>query len=237
MIIVRYERPRDWRVVQTSDPILREMDWLLDDPILFKLVHADLSKHYARSEMGRHSVPIEVLYRLTVLRRRKQWSLRRAQQEVEDSPVYRDWVRLYDQPVPHYSTLNELERAIGPCTVQRMNERLLVLAQAYDLTQGYRLRVDSSVTESNIEHPTDSGLLLDGVQVLSRLLERAQDALPNRAARAELFRNRTRSAKRQTRHIQQLSRGTAARTRPNRRTLSKKMRSNRRMRNWFRSRV
>src|SRR5207245_1999201 len=105
-------------------------------------------------------------------------SLRRAQQEVDDSPVYRDWVRIYAQPVPHYSTLNELERAIRPCTIRRMHERLLVLAQAYELTQGYRLRVDSSVTESNIEHPTDSGLLLDGVQMLSRLLERAEATSP-----------------------------------------------------------
>src|SRR5438552_2367169 len=105
MIIARYERPRDWAVLQTSDPILREMDWLLEDPVLFKLVYADLAKHYARSELGRPSVPVEVTYRLTVLRRRKQWSLRRAQQEVADSPVYRDWVRIIAQPVPHYSTL------------------------------------------------------------------------------------------------------------------------------------
>jgi IS5 family transposase len=224
MIIARYERPRDWHVTQTSDPILREMDWLLDDPALFKLVYADLAQHYARSELGRHSVPAEVTYRLTVLRRRKQWSLRRAQQEVEDSPLYRDWVRIYDQPVPHYSTLNELERAIRPATLRRMQERLLVLAQAYELTQGYRLRVDSSVTESNIEHPTDSGLLLDGVQVLSRLLERAQAILPKLATQRELFRNRTRSARRQARRIRQLSRGTAARPRPNQRTESKKRR-------------
>ncbi|SRR6266851_3459488 len=214
MIIARYELPGDWHVTQTSDPILREMDWLLDDPSLFKLVYHDLSEHYARSALGRPSVAVEVTYRLTVLRRRKQWSLRRAQQEVDDSPVYRDWVRVYDQPVPNYSTLNELERAVRPCTLQRMNERLMVLAQAYQLTQGYRLRVDSSVSESNIEYPTDSGLLLDGVQVLSRLVERAQDALPNREADINLFRNRTRSARRQARRIGQLSRDSS--TRPGR---------------------
>jgi IS5 family transposase len=222
MIIARYARPRDWHVQQTSDPILREMDWLLDDPALFRLVYDDLSKHYARSEMGRHSVPVEVTYRLTVLRRRQQWSLRRAQQEIADSPMYRDWVRIYDQPVPHYSTLNELARAIRPCTVQHMHERLLVLAQVYALTQGYRLRVDSSVMESNIAYPTDSGLLLDGVRVLSRLLERAEAALPDGAAAAQLFRNRTRSARRQARRIGQLSRDHSTRSRRTQAAESKK---------------
>lgn len=224
MIIARYERPRDSNVTQTSDPILREMDWLLDDPVLFKLVYDDLSEHYARSEMGRHSVAVEVTYRLTVLRRRKQWSLRRAQQEVDDSLLYRDWVRVYDHRVPNYSTLNELERAIRPRTLQRLNERLLVLAQAYQLTQGYRLRVDSSVTESNIEYPTDSGLLVDGVQVLSRFLERAKDYLPKVESSADLFRNRTRSARRQARRIAQLSRDTATRTRRTTPSQSKKSR-------------
>lgn len=227
MIIDRYERPRDWQVVQSSDPLLREMDWLLDDPLLFRWVYQDLARHYAGTEQGRPSVAVEVTYRLTVLRRRKQWSLRRAQQEVDDSPVYRDWVRVYDQPVPHYSSLHELERAIRPRTLQRMNDRLLVLAQAYDLTQGYRLRVDSTVTESNIEYPTDSGLLLDGVQVLSRLLERAKACLPASAS-AELFRNRTRSARRQARRIGQLTRRTSRRGRRPA-SESKKSRSTRRI--------
>src|SRR5713226_6026893 len=182
------------------------MDWLLDDPELFKIVHQDFKRHYARSSVGRPSVAVEVTLRMSVLRRRKKWSYRQAQQEVQDSPAYRGWVRVYDQAVPDYSTLNELERVVRPHSLHQMNDRLMRLAQERRITQGYRLRVDSSVTESHIHYPTDSSLLVDGVRVLSRLLERAQPYLRGRLQRSAVCRNRTRSARRRARHIAQLSR-------------------------------
>jgi IS5 family transposase len=61
--------------------------------------------------------------------------------------------------------------------LHQLNDRVLHLAQTYRITQGYKLRVDSSVTATNIQYPTDSGLLVDGVRVLSRLLERAEPFL------------------------------------------------------------
>jgi len=157
-----------------SDPLLQEMDWLLDDPPLVKLVRLDLAKHYAKGTLGRHPVPVEVTLRLTVLRRYKRWPYRQAQQEVQDSAVYQGWVRIYDQPVPHYGTLNDLERLIRAQTLHRMNDRLMQLAQDYRMSQGYRLRVDSSVTESNIHHPTDSSLLGDGTRVLTRTMKKIE---------------------------------------------------------------
>jgi hypothetical protein len=43
MIIDRYIRPANFPECQTSDPILQELDWILDDPVLFDLVRQDLS--------------------------------------------------------------------------------------------------------------------------------------------------------------------------------------------------
>ena len=78
------------------------------------------------------------------------------------------------------------------------------------LTHGRRLRVDATVVETHIHHPSDSTLLYDGVRLVGRLLTRevvrqAGD-LPRR-----LFRNRTRSAKRQTKRAR--AGGPAARDR------------------------
>jgi transposase, IS5 family len=42
------------------------------------------------------------------------------------------------------------------------------------VTRGRKLRVESPVVETTMHHPTDSGLLGDGVRVLSRLLRRAK---------------------------------------------------------------
>ena len=165
-ILDRYARPANVAPVSLSDPILQELDWILEDPELFRLVRCDLAQHYKRSKLGRHPVPIEVTLRLIVLRRQKQWSYRQVEQEVRDSSSYRGWVRVYDQSVPDHSTLNDLERLIRVQTQHRINERLLVLAQSKNLTHGYKLRLDASVTETNIRYPTDSGLLLDGVRIL-----------------------------------------------------------------------
>ena len=76
MIIDRYLRPENVRAVALSDPILQELDEMLEDPELFRLVRQDLARHYKRSRRGRPAVPVEVTLRLVILRRRKQWSYR-----------------------------------------------------------------------------------------------------------------------------------------------------------------
>ena len=210
MIIYQYEWPAGRAEPKVSDPLLQELDGKLDDPRLLGLVRRDLKQHYSRWRRGRPPVPVEVTLRMTVLRRRKRWSYRQAEQEVRDSPPYRWWVRVYDHPVPDHTTLNDLERLIQPQTLHRLNDRLLKLAQDSQLSQGDRLRVDSSVTESNIHYPTDSSWLVDGVRVLSRLLKRAQSLLGTRRLPAALFSNHTRGARRWARRIGQLVRPAPA---------------------------
>jgi IS5 family transposase len=66
------------------------------------------------------------------------------------------------------------------------------------------------VVETAIHHPSDSTLLADGVRVISRFLRRARTVLLDEATeRPQLFRERTRSAKRLARKIGELAvRGT-----------------------------
>jgi IS5 family transposase len=206
MIINHYERPVGIAEPKVSDPLLQELDGRLADPELLALVRQDLKQHYSRLRRGRPPVPVEVPLRMTVLRRRKRWSYRQTEQEVRDSPPYRWWVRVYDHPVPDHTTLNDLERLIQPKTLHRLNDRLLRLAQDCQLTKGDRLRVDSSVTESNIHYPTDSSLLVDGVRLLSRLLKRAKPWLAARMPEAAVFSDHTRRARRRARRIGQLVR-------------------------------
>jgi IS5 family transposase len=229
MIIERYERPVDFTTSALSNPILQELDWILDDPELFALFCHDLKRHYKTTRAGRRPIPAEVTYRMIFLRRRKQWPYRQAEEEVHDSPGYRAWVRVYDHPVPDYSTLNDLERVIRPQTLHHMNDRVIQLAEEYHITQGYRLRVDSSVTETNVHHPTDSSLLVDGVRVLSRYLERTARYLPTRLRAQGVCTNHTRSARRRARHIAQLSRPPDKRVKHSRTTDSKKKPGNKRI--------
>lgn len=222
MIIDRYTRPANFPECKTSDPILEELDWILDDPGLFNLVRHDFTQHYQPSRKGRHPIAVEVVLRMTVLRRCKKWPYRQAEQEVRDSPTYQAWVRVYNEPVPDHTTLNDLERVIQPRTLHRINDRIIVLAQDNHLTRGYRLRVDSSVTESNIHHPTDSALLYDGVRILSRWLKRARPWLPARFEGARLCQSHNRSARRRMQQIARWSRANPARQRTSQRREVKK---------------
>ena len=99
---------------------------------------------------------------------------------------------------PDDTTLIRWANLIGPKTLECLNERAVVLAVKHKATRGRKLRTDATVVETNISHPTDSSLLNDGVRVLGRLMGRAKQIL---GASGEVFRNRTRSAKRLGRSI------------------------------------
>jgi IS5 family transposase len=77
--------------------------------------------------------------------------------------------------------------------------------------RGRRLRVDTTVVETNIHYPTDSTLLADGVRVITRTLRRL----------GRRIRNRTRSVGRRVFELAQRSRTMSGRTSPAVRAKSK----------------
>ena len=90
----------------------------------------------------------------------------------------------------------------GP-TLKRLLERLVAVAGERRVVRGRRLRVDTTVVETNIHYPTDSTLLADGVRVLTRTLKRLRTAATDGVVR---LRDRTRSVARRVFAITQLSR-------------------------------
>jgi IS5 family transposase len=75
------------------------------------------------------------------------------------------------------------------------------------VTRGRKLRLDSTVVETTIHHPSDSGLLADGVRVVSRMLRRARTVLGEGASLGKaLFRTRLRTARRLVRSLHRLGR-------------------------------
>jgi IS5 family transposase len=160
---------------RAMDPELVQLDRLLDDDILFQKVRADLvrrSPHTATR--GRYSTPVEVILRMLVVKRLYRWSYEETEHFVGDSLVLRQFCRVYLETVPDDTTLIRWAKLIGPQTLEQLNERVVQLARSLKVTRGRKLRLDSAVVETNIHHPTDSGILGAGVRVLSRLLRRAK---------------------------------------------------------------
>ena len=181
------------------EPELAALDRLLDEDEIFLAVKADLSRrHPNSSRLGRRSTPVEVILRMLVVRRLYDWSFEATERNVSDSLVLRRFCRLYLEAAPDDTTLIRWAKLIGPQTLEHLNERVVALAFERKVTRGRKLRTDATVVETNICHPTDSGLLNDGVRVLGRLMGRAKEVL---GGTGESFRNRTRSAKRLGRSI------------------------------------
>jgi transposase, IS5 family len=205
MIVDRYEPINLLELIPQlrleMEPELAQLDGLLDDDEIFLRIKADFSKRHPNSErLGRHSTPVEVILRMLIVRRLYDWSFEATERNVSDSLILRQFCRLYLEAAPDDTTLIRWANTIGPRTLGHLNERVVALACQRKLTRGRKLRTDATVVETNIPHPTDSALLSDGVRVLSRLVGRAKGLLEGSG---ELFRNRTRSAKRLARRIEQ----------------------------------
>jgi transposase, IS5 family len=137
------------------------------------------------------------------------WSYQQTEHFVCDSIVLRQFCRLYLEPAPDDTTLIRWANTIGAQTVAALNDRAVELARSLKVTRGRKLRTDGTVVETNIHYPTDDALIADGVRLISRLVGRAKELIPEsvcQAARGEPFRDRTRSAKRLAHKIFKMAR-------------------------------
>ena len=85
--------------------------------------------------------------------------------------VYRSFCRIGMEKVPDEKTLVRLGQAIGPETIRELHDRIVALARQRGVIRGRKMRVDTTVVETNIHYPTDSGLLNDGARALTRTMK------------------------------------------------------------------
>jgi transposase, IS5 family len=212
MLRDRYEPMNLFTYIPTlslrMDPVLTQMDTLLDDDTLFQAVKTDLLKRYPHTASdGRPSTPVEVILRMLVVKHLYGWSFPQTTHFVSDSLVLRQFCRVYVAPVPDQSTLNRWAHLIQPATLQRLLAHLVQLARQLQVTQGRKLRLDGTVVETTIHHPTDSTLLTDGVRVLSRALGKAKALLrQGPALPQEVFTDCTPQARQQMQRIMEVAR-------------------------------
>jgi transposase, IS5 family len=187
------------------DPTLRQIDGLLDDDVLIDHVTEALAQRYPHSRRrGRLGTPATVVLRMLVLKHLSDWSFEECEREVRGSLVYRAFCRIDGERVPDAKTLIRLARLLDEPVLKEVLARLVSLGRERRVVRGRRLRVDTTVVETNIHYPTDATLLADGVRVLTRGLRRI----------GERVRGRTRSVARRVFEIAQRSRTASARTPP-----------------------
>ena len=181
MIKLRHEQPRLWHSGLAKDiedlwePWMREVDRLLEDEALVERVYDAQGERHAHSRTrGRTQTPAEVVLRLLILKHVRNWSYDTLEREVRANLVYRAFTRIGDEKVPDAKTLARLGQALGPEVIGELHVRLIKLARQRGVVPGRRMRVDTTVVETNIHYPTDSSLLGDGARVLTRTMKKIE---------------------------------------------------------------
>ena len=159
---------------------------------------------------GAPALAANVTICVAVLRRLMSWSYRTTMQELNVNAGWRWVCQLYLERVPNFRTIQNREAKLRPKTIGWIHEVVVGWGRKLGVTQAKKLRLDGSVTETNIHYPTDSGLLDDAARVLSRLVRQARVILqPHSAADKLWFRDRHRQAHHLARDISRLSRSKA----------------------------
>src|SRR5690348_1517371 len=154
---------------------MRVVDELLEDEELIDSVYEAQGKRHPKSRMlGRQQTPAEVALRMLILKHVRNWSYETLEREVRANVVYRSFCRVGMEKVPDAKTLVRLGQAIGGETIRELHDRIVALAQEKGLVRGRKMRVDTTVVETNIHYPTDSGLLNDGARVLTRTMKQIE---------------------------------------------------------------
>src|SRR5881296_3669910 len=194
------------------DSTLRRIDTVLDDDVLVDRVAEALARRHPQSRRrGRLGTPATVVLRMLVLKHLSDWSFDECEREVRGSLVYRAFCRIDGERVPDAKTLIRLAHLLDEPVLKDLLAQLVTRGRERRVVQGRRLRVDTTVVETNIHYPTDATLLADGVRVLTRTLQRL----------GEQVRQRTRAVGRRVFEIAQRSRNAGPRVSPKVRAQSK----------------
>lgn len=183
MIRTRHHQPSLWTGVLAEEvddlwePWMRTADRLLDDEQLIARIFEAQARRCLKSRTrGRRQTPAEVVLRLLILKHVRNWSYEVLEREVRANLVYRTFARIGAEKVPDAKTLGRLGQVVGPDVVEDLHRRMVAIAVENKIVGGRRMRVDTTVVETNIHYPTDSSLLGDGARVLTRVMKKVEQA-------------------------------------------------------------
>jgi len=170
------------------------------NPIIYDLVMQDLSPKIVKSKAGAKGMTAEQVIRAAIVKQSFEFSYKDLAFHLIDSVSLKRFchIGIADKGFKK-SVLCKNIKAISPQTWEAVNQCIVHYAKDKDIEKGRRVRIDSTVVESNIHAPSDSTLLWDSVRVLARILTKAKDLFPRCGI---MFQNHTRRAKRRMLGIQ-----------------------------------
>jgi len=140
-------------------------------PIIFDMVHQDLTKDVKKENAGANGMTSEQVLKAALIKQREGFSYTGLSFHLVDSATYRKFCKI---GIGHKgfssATLCSNIKAISPETWEMINCRNLCYAQEEKLEKGREVRIDCTVVPTNIHDPRDSNQLYDCVRVLARIM-------------------------------------------------------------------
>lgn len=198
----------DWELMRDQgirlEPLLEAISGFLDDQRdVIERVRQDLVRGLKQPDSGRHGLTATQVLRSLVLMRLKNWDYRELRERIADGLTLRQFTDFYCAPVPKHDAFQRGFVRLTPRTLKAVNDLVVQAAVELGLEDGAKLRVDTTVVQTDIHHPTDNTLLWDVVRVVTRLIRRLAKALG--LQRIKGFCDRTRSARRRMYEIQRMT--------------------------------
>ena len=197
----------DWELVRQGlclEPMLQAIcDFLDNQHDMIEQVRRDLTRGLKNPATGRSGLTPQQTLRSLVLMRIKNWNYRELRERIADGYTLRQFTDFYCQTVPRHDAFHRGFNRLTPETLKSINDLVVQAAVDLGLEDGQKLRVDTTVVQTDIHHPTDNTLLWDVVRVITRLIGYLAAGLGRR--RIKGFRNRTRSARRRMQEIQRMT--------------------------------
>jgi IS5 family transposase len=198
----------DWELLQQKgvrlEPLLEAISDFLDDQRdIIECIRRDLVRGLKKPGSGRSGLTARQILRSLVLMRVKNWDYRELRERIADGLTLRQFTDFYCAPVPKHDAFQRGIIRLTPRTLKAVNDLVVRAAVKLGLEDGAKLRVDTTVVQTDIHHPTDNTLLWDVVRVVTRLVGRLAKALELRRIRG--FCDRRRSARRRMYEIQRMT--------------------------------
>jgi len=135
------------------EPWMRHADTALEDDALLLIIQEELAKRCKKSKTrGRKATSAEVVLRMLLLKHVRDWSYETLSREVRANLVYRDFTRIGGGKVPDDRTMGNLARQLGPDVIEKLHRRVVEIAQEKQIATGRKMRVDTTVVETDVHY-------------------------------------------------------------------------------------
>ncbi len=142
------------------EPLLQAIaDFLDDQQEMIERVRRDLVRGLKKPGSGRRGLTPQQVLRALVLMRVKNWNYRELRERIADGLMLRQFADFYCDPVPKHDAFGRGFNRLTPETLKAINDLVVQAAVDLGLEDGTKLRVDTTVVQSDIHHPTDNTLL------------------------------------------------------------------------------